>query len=132
MDGERFDALIRRLGATRQSRLRALRGIAGSAAALLAGAALTSEATEAADRHRRKRTICHCPDTDPKHCVTLRLRRKRARKHLNQHPNDYPGACTKQPKPIPTCTEEQCAALGQVCCTAGSKVGGCQPNLNAC
>jgi hypothetical protein len=131
MDGLQFDALIQRLGAARLSRLRVLQGVAGGAAALLAGAALTSEATEAADR-RRKRTICHCPDTDPKNCVTLRLRRKRARKHLRQHPNDYKGACAKQPKPVPTCTVEQCAALGQVCCTTGSKVGTCQPNINAC
>ena len=132
MDGERFDALIRRLGTTRLTRMRALRGAAGSAAALMA-AALVATTTEAADRRRRKRTICHCPDTDPKNCVTLRLRRKRARRHLRRHPNDYKGECRKQPKPATTCTTDaDCAATGQVCCTTGKKAGTCQPTLNAC
>ena len=131
MDGERFDALIRQLGATRLTRMRALRGVAASAAAALMGAGLVSTTTEAADRRRRKRTICHCPDTDPKNCRTLRLRRKRARRHLRRHPNDYKGECRKQPKPAPTCsTDADCA--GQVCCTTGNKAGTCQPNLNAC
>ena len=130
MDGERFDALIRRLGTTRLTRKRALHGVAGSAAALMA-AALVATTTEAADRRRRKRTICHCPDTDPKNCVTLRLRRKRARRHLRRHPNDYKGECRKQPKPAPTCTTDA-DCPGQVCCTTGKKAGTCQPNLNAC
>jgi hypothetical protein len=131
MDGERFDALIRRLGTTRLTRMRALRGVAGSAAALMAAALVAT--TEAADRRRRKRTICHCPDTDPKNCTTLRLRRRRARRHLRRHPNDYKGECRKQPKPAPTCTTDaDCAATGQVCCTTGKKAGTCQPNLNAC
>ena len=130
MDAERFDAMIRRLGTTQLTRKRALRGVVGSAAALM-GAALVSTTNEAADRRRRKRTICHCPDTDPKNCVTLRLRRRRARRHLRRHPNDYKGECRKQPKPAPTCTTDADCA-GQVCCTTGKKAGTCQPNLNAC
>jgi hypothetical protein len=129
MDGERFDALIRRLGTTRLTRMRVLRGATGSAAALMAAALVAT--TEAADRRRRKRTICHCPDTDPKNCTTLRLRRRRARRHLRRHPNDYKGECRKQPKPAPTCTTDADCA-GQVCCTTGQKAGTCQPNLNAC
>ena len=132
MDAERFDALIRRLGATRLTRGRALRGVVGGTAAALMGTALLPRVTDAADRRRRKRTICHCPDTDPNNCTTLRLRRKRAKKHLQQHPNDYKGKCQKQPNLAPTCTAEQCAAIGQVCCTGGNKAGNCQPNLNAC
>ena len=132
MDAERFDTMVRRLGMTRLTRISALRGLAGSAAALLMGGALLPTTTEAADRSRRKRTICHCPDTDPKNCRTLRLRRKRARRHLRRHPNDYRGECQKQPKPAPTCTAEECAATGQVCCTTGNKAGTCKPSLNAC
>ncbi len=132
MDAERFDTMIRRLGATRLTRMRALRGVAGSAMAALMGGALLAAATDAADRRRRKRTICHCPDTDPKNCTTLRLRRKRARRHLRSHPNDYRGECQKQPKPAPTCTAEECAALGQVCCTTGQRAGTCKNSLNAC
>ena len=132
MDAERFDTMVRRLGMTRLTRISALRGLVGSAAALLMGGALLPTTTEAADRRRRKRTICHCPDTDPKNCRTLRLRRKRARRHLRRHPNDYRGECQKQSKPAPTCTAEECAAIGQVCCTTGSKAGTCKPSLNAC
>ena len=134
MDAERFDAMIKRLGTTRLTRMRALRGVAASAAAALIGAALVPAAADAADRHRRrKRTICHCPDTDPKNCKTLRLRRKRAKRHLRQHPNDYKGECQKQPNPTPTCTTDaDCAATGQICCTTGKKAGTCQPNVNAC
>jgi len=131
MDAERFDAMIKRLGTTRLTRMRALRGVAASAVAALIGAALLP--ADAADRHRRrrKRTICHCPDTDPKNCKTLRLRRKRAKRHLRQHPNDYKGECRKQPNPAPTCTTDvDCA--GPICCTTGKKAGTCQPNVNAC
>src|ERR687890_2255471 len=63
MDAERFDTMVRRLGMTRLTRISALRGLAGSAAALLVGGALLPTTTEAADRNRRQRTICHCPDT---------------------------------------------------------------------
>ena len=133
MDAERFDTMIRRLGKTRLTRMSALRGVAGSAAAVLIGGGLLPTTTEAADRNRRKRTICHCPDTDPKNCRTLRLRRKRARRHLRRHPNDYRGECQKQPKPAPTCTTDvDCAATGQICCTTGKKAGTCQPNPNSC
>ena len=133
MDGKRFDELIAHLGSTRLTRVSALRGLVAGAAVALAGTALSSDATDAADRpRRRKKTICHCPDTDPKNCTTLRLRRKRARRHLRRHPNDYKGSCQKQPKPAPTCTAEQCAAIGQVCCTTGRKAGTCKNSLNAC
>ena len=138
MDGGQFDKLIARFGATRLTRVAALRGLVAGAVAALAGAGLPSDATDAADRRRRKRTICHCPDTDPKNCATLRLRRKRAKRHLRRHPNDYKGACQKQPKPpkspkpAPTCTEEECAAIGQVCCTTGKKAGTCKKDLKAC
>ena len=40
MDAERFDAMIKRLGTTRLTRMRALRGVAASAVAALIGAAL--------------------------------------------------------------------------------------------
>ena len=47
MDGEKFDDLIRRICTTRLTRMSALRGLVGSAAAALAGAAVASNEAEA-------------------------------------------------------------------------------------
>jgi hypothetical protein len=41
----------------------------------------------------KKRTICHCPDGNPDNCVTIRVKKKAAKKHLRNHPNDSGGPC---------------------------------------
>ena len=144
MNETQFDALIKRFGTTRLTRTSVLRGLVGGVAAVLTGVTLATDRTDVAAR-KRKRTICHCPDTNPNNCTTLRLKRKEASSHLASHPNDYKGACqkpgkapkppkgSKPPKaPPPSCTAEQCAAIGQVCCTSGKQAGTCQLSLEAC
>ena len=161
MDGTRFDTVIKRLGRTRLTRLRALQGMTAAALAALAGASLATAETDAA---KRKRTICHCGDNNPQqvNCVTKRLRRKRAKRHLRRHQYDYKGKCRTNPPPGVGCspannTQGSCPAgqicntksicvtagcldpanpqcpAGQVCCAAGTgKAGQCKPNANAC
>ena len=161
MAGNTFDTLIKRLSRTRLTRLRALQGMAAATVATLAGASLTTEGTEAAER---KRTICHCGDDNPQqvNCVTKRLRRKRAKRHLRRHQYDYKGKCRTNPPPGVGCspannTQGSCPAgqicntravcvsagcldpsillcpAGEVCCAASTdKAGQCKPNANAC
>src|SRR5215207_5979671 len=132
MDGTTFDNLIKGLSRTRLSRLRVLQGLAAGAVAALTGERLAPEETEA---HRRKRTICHCGDNNPQQigCVTKRLSKKKARRHLRQHPYDYKGKCVKTPKPPPPPECGGACKPGEICCSPGSKKAGtCKPNLNAC
>jgi hypothetical protein len=100
MDGDRFDDLIKRLGMSRFTRLSALRGLAGAVAAL-GGAALSDDDADAVkrrnNRKRRRnrgktRRICHC-DANGQDCRTLRLSKKKAKRHLKRHPNDSSGRC---------------------------------------
>jgi hypothetical protein len=59
---------------------------------------------------KKKRRICHCPDGNPANCVTKRLKKKAAKKHLKRHQFDYKGACV----PAKTCSNNsECAP--QVC-----------------
>jgi hypothetical protein len=163
MDGSRFDELIKDFSRRRLTRLRALQGVAAAAVVSLTGARLATDGTDAADRdrRRRKRTICHCGDNNPQqvNCETLRLRRKRAKRHLRRHQYDYKGECRKNPAPVgcdprtqtgcaagQVCNAQaicvsagclnsanpQCAG-GETCCAAGTgKAGECKPNANAC
>jgi hypothetical protein len=54
MDGEKFDDLIRKLCTTRLTRLGALRGLAVGAAAVLTGATLASDETDAKSKKKKK------------------------------------------------------------------------------
>jgi hypothetical protein len=157
MDGTTFDVLIKRLGRTRLTRLRAMQGVAAATAGALVGARLAPVDTEAA---QRKRTICHCGDDNPQqlNCVTKRLKKKKAKRHLRRHQYDYKGKCrtnvgcspanntqgscpagqicsTKSICVTAGCLDPntlQCPA-GEICCAANTgKPGECKPNTNAC
>jgi hypothetical protein len=131
MDGTRFDNLIKWLGSTRLTRLRALQGLAAATVVTLTGVSRAPERTAAA---RRRRTICHCGDNNPEQigCVTKRLSRRRARRHLRRHENDYKGKCNKTPKPPAECGGK-CKAGKEICCPPGSSLAGqCRPNIDAC
>jgi hypothetical protein len=118
MDGVHFDSLTKRLGARRASRAHLLGGLAALATTLLGMAHLPwLPVAVAKKKRRRKRTLCHCPDTNPQNCTTVKVARRGLRHHLNQHPNDFLGACAKSPKkpkkpkkpkapkPTPSCTD---------------------------
>ena len=161
MDGTTFDALIQEIAQKRVSRLRVLHGVAAAAAVTLTGARLAREGTAAAER---KRTICHCGDANPEqvNCVTKRLARQKAKRHLRRHAFDYKGKCRTNPTPGVGCSpanntrgscpagqicnpksicvaagcldpaNPQCPA-GEVCCPAATqKAGECKSNPNAC
>ena len=159
MDGTTFDNLIKRLSSRRLTRLRALQGLATATTLVFAGAGLTTEGTGAVER---KRTICHCGDNNPQqiNCVTRRLKRKRAKRHLRRHQYDYKGKCRNNPtvgcspanNPQGSCpggqicnTKSICVTagcldpanpqcpVGEVCCPSTTrKAGQCVPNANAC
>jgi hypothetical protein len=149
MDGSRFDALVRNLSAKRVSRLDALRGLAATAAAAVAGVALFSHESEAKNNgpksnpKGKKKTICHCGTFDPSSCITLKPRPKSAKKHL-KHQCDYAGPCVAGkvgcpipsgggPQPSVSCTTNgDCLDASAPCCnTLASGVkecGSCPPD----
>src|SRR3954466_2616723 len=100
MDGTRFDAIIKGLSTNRVTRLDAVRGLAASAVATIAGVTLFSERTEARDTSKgpksnpkgKKKSICHCAGSSAASCKTIKPRRKSAKKHL-KHSCDYAGPC---------------------------------------
>src|SRR5262245_18517454 len=73
MDGNRFDDLVRDLTGKRLSRLDAVRSLAATAAAAVAGVSLFAQDSEAVNNgkgpksnpKRKKKTICHCATFDP-------------------------------------------------------------------
>ncbi len=96
MDGTRFDTIIKGLGTTNVTRLRAIRGLLGGAAAAavaVTGGTSAQRVTTQASVSKKKTRICHCVSNDPTTCSSIRIRRWSARKHL-KHPCDYRGPCT--------------------------------------
>ena len=106
MNATSFDDFIKELSRTRLTRLGVLRGLAASAAAAVIGMALFADETEAKKggghkkggsgwRHHRakkpKRTLCHCENSDPASCTTIKVRPQSAKKHLKHC--DYAGPC---------------------------------------
>ena len=95
MDSKQFDELVARLAST-ASRRNAVKGVIGGT---LASVGVTSVASTAKGNGKgkkhghNKQPLCHCPDSDPSHCVTLNLPRKARKKHLKNHPFDRPGVC---------------------------------------
>src|SRR5215212_3052044 len=92
MDATTFDALIKRLAATRLTRLTALRGLAAGGVAALTGVSLLGEEADA--DNNKKRTICHRGDDCSILGVTKKVSKKGKQKHLRQHSCDYKGKCT--------------------------------------
>jgi hypothetical protein len=101
MDGTRFDRLIKSIATQRVSRLTALRGLAAGAVASVTGLSLLGEEGEAKKKGKktRRRRICHKTSaTDPG--TTLRLKAKKAKKHLRNDPFDTKGACSGATNPV--------------------------------
>jgi hypothetical protein len=159
VDGKRFDDVIRRMGTTRLTRLRALQGLAAATAVGLIGGSVVSDETAAANRNRsRTRKVCHCGDNNPQRigCTTKRIKckdkdtcQKKVKRHLKRHEFDTKGTCptttttpvavTPAPAPVvptgPGCLSQPEATRcpGEVCCGLGNKkVGTCKPNAKAC
>jgi hypothetical protein len=96
VDGERFDNIIKGLSTKHVTRLSAIRGLLGGAAAAavaVTGGADAKGAMAQANPSKKKTTICHCPDEFAASCKTIKIRRWSAKKHL-KHPCDYKGPCT--------------------------------------
>jgi hypothetical protein len=135
MDGTRFDQLIKSLATQRVSRLTALRGLAAGAVASVTGLSLFGEEGEAKKgKKTRKRRICHRTSaSDPG--VSKKLKAKKAKKHLKNHPFDTKGRCAAAPAPTTTlappapgtqCAVDQDCDGGLVC--RGGRCGFCNNN----
>jgi hypothetical protein len=95
MDATTFDALIKRLAATRLTRLTALRGLAAGGVAALTGVRLFSEEGEAKKKNNQKKiSICVCGDANPSTCKTQKKEKDKAKKTLRRNPCAYKGKCT--------------------------------------
>jgi hypothetical protein len=105
VDGTQFDTLVKRLSTTTLSRSTALRGLAASIAAF-AGVTVGAEPGAAEERK-----ICHCPGTIVADCRTLKLTKKKAKRHLNQHACDLEGRCNG----VSGCPPGSCKELGDAC-----------------
>ena len=119
MDSERFDDLIKRLGATRATRASAIRGLAAALAAIGGG---TLAATGAGARKRRgkgrvksqrapqadagKVTICHRTHSATNPVVEIEVSGNAVAKHVSQHGDFLKGDC---------CVDSQCSDLDDQC-----------------
>ena len=147
MDDRRFDQLVKTIAGEAGSRREAVGlAISGAAAAVLGFLGIEEAAVAQRknnnNRNRRRRNrdkdktvkICHCPDTTGNNCKSKKFSKKKAKKHLKQHPNDYKGKCDKN-----TCNDfdvecnvnrpGECCA--QNCCfDTSSSAGGICPTTN--
>lgn len=124
MDSRSFDSLTRRVaGALNRRRLVASSAAAGATALLLPG----SDSVFGKDKKGKKKTICHCPTSDPAGCNTIKVGKKSRKKHLKNH-CDYKGACQPGFNPCAVgslCTnDDQCS--GSDVCRNGNCVPGCK------
>src|SRR5215217_4148033 len=127
MDATTFDTLIKRLAATRLTRLTALRGLAMGALAALTGVCLTAEEASAKKNHEKKGKVCKCPDSNSANCRTDKVKKSQAKKQARKACN-YKGACRAGITSCagaaagPTCTNNNDCTGGLVCiqqeCTA--------------
>src|SRR5829696_3133599 len=123
MDATTFDDLIKRLAATRLTRLTALRGLAIGALASLTGVGLTAEEASAKKNHEKKVKVCKCPDSNSANCRTAKVKKSQAKKQARKACN-YKGTCqagvTACAAAAPTASGAQCTnnagcSGGQVC-----------------
>src|SRR5829696_8823019 len=127
MDATTFDDLIKRLAATRLTRLTALRGLAIGALASLTGVGLTAEEASAKKNHEKKVKVCKCPDSNSANCRTDKVKKSQAKKQARKACN-YKGACQSGVTSCagaaagPQCTNNNDCSGGLVCihqeCTA--------------
>jgi hypothetical protein len=91
VENERFDRFTKTVAraASRRVVLRTL-GIVGPGVLGAVGGLGSHVAT--ARKNQPKRTICHCGSANPQSCSTITVKKKSAKKHLNQH-CDYKGSC---------------------------------------
>ena len=83
MDGEKFDALLKRICTTRLTRISALRGLVAGAAAALTGAAIASDETDAKKKEAAPRRSETAPTkARPRRAVRARAASACARSRL--------------------------------------------------
>jgi hypothetical protein len=120
MDATTFDDLIKRLAATRLTRLTALRGLAMGALAALTGVGLTAEEASAKKNHEKKVKVCKCPDSNSANCRTDKVKKSQAKKQARKACN-YKGACRSGVTSCagaaagPQCTNNNDCSGGLVC-----------------
>jgi len=86
MDATTFDALIKRLAATRLTRLTALRGLAA-----LTGVRLLGEEGQAKKNNPQRFKVCLC---SPASCKTVAKKKEKVKKLLKKNACAYKGKCT--------------------------------------
>jgi hypothetical protein len=125
MDSERFDELVMRFGSISLTRSRAIRGLAGGALALLTGATLLPDPTDARKKRSRKRrrkaqlqaqrapqadagkvTICHHTGSETNPIVKITVSANAAEAHVENHGDFIFGNC---------CEDSDCAHLDDEC-----------------
>ena len=91
MDSKQFDELVARLAST-ASRRKAVKGVVGGT---LASVGVTSVASAKNNKKNKekKKPFCHCPTSNIRTCVTLKLKKKARKAHLREHPFDRTGPC---------------------------------------
>src|SRR5215211_789495 len=142
MEDQRFDDLVKRLCTTRLTRLSALRGLAGGAAAALTGALLASDDTEAKKRARGENHKKHRAQSQDKK-VRSQSQDLTAKVEANAtcwaagHPCEGSQTCCQDPFTL-TCIEGAGSGAAERCCLPGSEVCGsgntaqCCPGEAAC
>jgi hypothetical protein len=149
MDGRRFDQLAKAIAGEAGSRRKVLGLGAGSVIAALLGFFGMGEEPAAArhtrrhgdrdrDRRRgeRRMRICHCKNDNPNDCNSVRFSRKKAKRHLRRHKNDYKGKCNKDGgcndvgNTCAIANPEACCA-DKCCSVNGSATSGICPSENA-
>jgi hypothetical protein len=93
MDSKQFDELVARLAST-ASRRKAVKGVVGGT---LASVGVTSVASAKNNKNNKnkgkKKPWCHCPTSNIRTCVTLKLKKKARENHRRSHPFDFDGPC---------------------------------------
>jgi hypothetical protein len=133
LDADRFDQLAVSVSQAAPSRRSLLRRIGGgglaAAIAALGGVSPLAKpgAAKKSGKKTRRRAICHRTSaTDPG--VTKKMKAKKAKKELKQHPFDTKGACSAAPPRVGCQTNADCsgglACVNNICVNLSGGGGG--------
>ena len=144
MDGERFDDLVKKFCTTRLTRLSALRGLAGGAAAVLTGAVLASDETEAKKAHGQNHKKKARGQNHKKHRAQNQNKKVRSQSQdltaqvqadatcrAGGHPCEGSQTCCQDPFTL-TCIEGVGSGKAERCCLPGSEVCGSGNTAQCC
>jgi hypothetical protein len=93
LDSKQFDELVARLAST-ASRRKAVKGVVGGTLASVGVTSVASAKNNKKHKNKeKKKPFCHCPTSNIRTCVTLKLKKKARNNHLKTHPFDRKGAC---------------------------------------